>query len=466
MSNITLNLAPALKAHRDRDVETCLSEIAPILKYVPHHPVALHLKAWAISKKGQKDEALQILSGVVSENPKLVPARAEYGSILMDSNRHSEALVELKEAHRLQPERDAVTVKYCICLIKNHKSDKAKALLVELLKRSPDDVSARFSLAMALLQQGDWPEGFKQYQIRFFLKGIDRDLIANDKALWKGKSLKGKTILVQCEQGYGDQILFIRYVNWVKQSFNPEKLIVSAKPEMKALLETADGVDEVVTDKSAVEYDLQVPLLNLPLLHQTTPESIPFADEAYLWLSEAHYAKWQSILDQDRSMIGVCWRTNLISDEHSQSIDHEKRVKSLSCKDAEQLCCHLQSIFPESELISLQPGANEEEKAMLARCGIEDIWKHPVNDFADTAAIIEHMELIVSIDTGVAHLAGALGKPVWNLLPHYSDWRWSQDEEFSRWYPNMRLFRQREENNWMSLDTGNWLGESEQSPNQ
>ncbi|MDF1752076.1 MAG: tetratricopeptide repeat protein [Verrucomicrobiales bacterium] len=455
MSHITLDLAPALRAHREQDVDTCLAEISPILEYVPHHPVALHLKAWAMSKQGRKAEALEILSEVISKNPRLVPARAEYGEILMSHSRHAEALKELAEAHRLQPDRDAVIVKYCICLIKNHRSGEAERLLMDLLKRSPKDVSARFALAIAFLQQGKWAQGFSQYRIRFWFEGIDQDLIRDEATLWKGELLSGKTLLIQCEQGYGDQILFIRYANWVKQTFNPAKIVVSAKPEMASLLASAYGVDEVVTDLKEAAYDLHVPLLNLPLLHKTTPETIPFANDRYLGLSADRLKKWERVFAGDRDKIAICWRTNLISDEHSQSIDHEKRVKSLSCDEAEQLCYQLRSVFPKARLLSLQPGANPEEKEMMARCGIENVWNWAISDFADTAAIIEQMDLVVSIDTGIAHLAGALARPVWNLLPHYSDWRWSQDDEYSSWYPDMRLFRQSEENNWMSLDSDN-----------
>jgi predicted Zn-dependent protease len=133
------------RAHREQDVNSCLREISPILEYVPHHPVALHLKAWAMSKKGQQDEALKILSEIVSENPGMVPPRAEYGSILMDKSRHIEALAQLKEAHRLQPERDAVVLKYCICLIKNQKSVEAEPMLRALLQQSPNDRSQEFA---------------------------------------------------------------------------------------------------------------------------------------------------------------------------------------------------------------------------------------------------------------------------------------------------------------------------------
>lgn len=455
-----MDLAPALRAHKAQDVETTLEEVSSILNYFPHHPVALHLKAWAISKKGQKQEALEILSGIISKNPKLVPARAEYGSILMDTSRHAEALEELKKAHGLQPQRDEVVVKYCICLIKNHSSAEAERLLIKLLERSPKDISARFALSIAMLQQGKWTQGFSQYRIRFWLDEFEKGFLKDESKLWTGEKLGGKSLLIQCEQGYGDQILFIRYASWVKQNYSPKKITVVCRPEMKTLLNGVRGVDEVVTDISNLDFDFQVPLLNLPLIHQTTPETIPYPENAYLAVSDELIDKWSSRFDKDAELIAVCWRTNLISDERSQSIDYEKRGKSLTCESAELLCYRLKELFPEATLVSLQPGVSREEEAMLKRLGIENVWQYTISDFAATAAVIQQMDLVVSIDTAVAHLAGALGQPVWTLLPHYSDWRWSQDEEFSSWYTDMRLLRQSRENDWASLDCDNRISQS------
>lgn len=455
MSEITLNLSPALQAHRSQDVDTCLEEITPILKYVPHHPVALHLKAWAHSKKGESKEALEILSNVIENNPRLVPAKAEYGSILMANRRHAEALQYLKEAHELQPEREEVTVKYCVCLNRTHQFGEAERLLRDLLERSPNHFNARFLLAIALLNQGKWDEGFEHYQIRFWLRCMGKiDCLHDQSVEWAGgQDLEGKTLLIQCEQGYGDQIMFIRYAQWIKNCFFPEKVIVQADPELKELLEATDAIDEVVSHPSECRFDQHVPLLNLPMLHGTTPETIPYAPDAYLRVPDSKAELWKDLFEEDeKQRIGFCWRTNLINSEISGDIDREKEIKSLGWEEAEVFGEQVKAMFPAAEIISLQPGASMQEQQMMARVGITDIWKHPIKDFADTAAVIDRMDLVVSIDTAVAHLAGALGKPVWNLLPHAADWRWSQDGEFSNWYPNMRLFRQGEEDDWLSLD--------------
>jgi tetratricopeptide (TPR) repeat protein len=452
MSNLTLNLAPALKAHRERDVDLCLEEVAPILKAVPHHPVALQIKAWAISKLGRFQEALQILAEVIDRDPMQVPARVEFGSILMANHHHAEALQHLKEAHRLQPNQDEVIVNFCVCLIRMHRSAEAEPLLREFLERSPGDVMGRLALANSLLQQGKWIEGFSQYRIRFWLPCLDPDLFLDEATLWNGELLGGKTLLIQTEQSYSDQILFARYARWVKEAFGPEKIVISAKPEMKRLLEAVKGIDEVVTSPLEVDFDYQIPLLNLPKLHKTTPGSIPFARDAYIWPDDGCFEKWESLFDTDEDVIGVCWRTNLISHEESQVIDHEKASKSMDCDQAAILCQQLRLMFPEARIISLQPGATEDERTMLAKNDVEDIWRYPIADFADTAGAIEHMDLVVSTDTAVAHLAGALARPVWNLLPYYSDWKWAHDNDYSSWYPDMRLFRQESENNWDSLD--------------
>ena len=129
----------------------------------------------------------------------------------------------------------------------------------------------------------------------------------------------------------------------------------------------------------------------------------------------------------------------------------------MDCDQAALLCLQLRSMFPDAKIISLQTGTTVDEKTMLAQYGVEDIWRYPSADLAETACVIEHLDLVVSIDTAVAHLAGALGKPVWNLLPLSADWKWTGDDEYSSWYADMRLFRQEKENDWDSLDVGNWL---------
>lgn len=464
MSEHTLNLSPALQAHRERDVETCLKEVTPILKNTPHHPVALHLKAWAISKKGQNEKALEILSEVVENNPKLVPARAEYGNLLMANRRHAEALNELREAHQLQPERDELALKYYICLIKNQEFVEAERGLRQILEKTPHHFQARYALSTALLNQGKWKEGFDQYQIRFWLGDINENPIGGDWIEWKGEEIEGKTILIKTENRYADQILFIRYANWLKETYQPGKVIVEADPEMKTLFESVEGIDQVVCDAESVEFDRYVPLLNLPYYHGTEPESIPEASEGYLSIPEETAEKWKNRLSEESPKIAVCWRSNLIGgDEADTEEAGEKSVNSLNRKQAEHLCQQLRGMFQDAEILSLQPAVNKKDRAMLNRNKITNISNHPIEDFADTAAIVDQMDLVVSIDTAIAHIAGALGKPVWNLLPYTSDWRWSQDEEYSNWYPNMRLFRQSSEDDWMSLDCPDLLAELAQA---
>lgn len=462
MSETSLNLTSALKAHREQNADECLREVSPILKNVPHHPVALHLKAWAISTKGESDRAIKILSEVVENNPKLVPVRAEYGKLLMANRRHAEALKPLKEAYEMQPERDEVAIKYCTCLIKNHQYREAETMLREILDRSSHHFQARFILATALLQKGDWQEGFDHYQIRSWLHDCEDDTqrLPFDFIEWKGEDIQGKRILIQCEQSYSDQVMFIRYANWLKETHQPKSILVHANQEMRALLETVEAVDEVVTDLSNIQVDRYVSLLNLPFYHKTTPDTIPEATEPYLFVPEEKTEKWNQKLTDEQPKIALCWSTKAIGNE-PEAID--KEVKSLDRRHAEHLCQQLRSMFSDAEIISLQPAKNKKERSMFKRNNVIDISDQSINDYADTAAILDRMDLVVTIDTTVAHIAGALGKPVWNLLPFYADWRYTQDEEYSNWYPNMRLFRQENEDDMMSLDSPKLLAELTES---
>lgn len=451
MSDKTLNLTPALQAHRQQDADACLREVTPILNHAPHHAVALHLKAWAISRRGEDDKALEILSEVVEQNPAMMPAKAEYGALLMANRRHTEALEPLREAFEAQPQRDEVALKYCICLIKNRRFTDAETRLHDLLARSPHHFQARYALAIAQLHLGKWEQGFDHYQIRFWLDEMEQNRgrqANNDLVEWQGEQIEGKTIVIECEQTSADQILFLRYAKWLKDTYQPGKIIVHARPAMRSLLETVEGVDEVVTSLEGVDANRRVSLLNLPYYHKTTPESIFGNNEAYLSAPEDKVEKWQKLLSDEKPKIAICWRTNLLGEE----TDLEKEVKSLNRNQADHLCQQIRTMFQDAEILSLQPTSNKKERSILKRHQIIDVWNNTVHDFADTAAVINEVDLVVSIDTSIAHIAAAMAKPVWNLLPYNAHWRWSQDEEYSDWYANMRLFRQSEENDWKSLD--------------
>jgi hypothetical protein len=258
--------------------------------------------------------------------------------------------------------------------------------------------------------------------------------------MWDGKPLNGKTILIHTEQGFGDTIQFIRYLPMVQAQGG--RVIFECLRDLICLLKNGTGFDKIIEQKSSgklyEQFDVHVPLLSLPGLFGTTVGSIP-SDIPYIDADPGLIDQWRIRLDDDhKCKIGIVWAGNL-----NHKNDHSR---SCSLSDFATLAG-----IPELSIYSLQKGPASVEVNKWP--GGEKIIKldSEIHDFADTAAIIANLDLVISIDTVVAHLAGAMGKPVWTLLPFVPDWRWLLNRNDSPWYPSMRLFRQTRANDWAGV---------------
>ena len=304
----------------------------------------------------------------------------------------------------------------------------------QALSLNPDYAEAHFSLAIILLLQGKLTAGWKEYEWRWDLiqKFQKRDF---KQSLWDGTSLKGKSILVHTEQGFGDAIQFIRYVDLLCDL--DTTVIVECHTALKPLFSSVDKIDQlVIKGEKTPDFDVHVPLLSLPYIFGTTlkniPARIPYfypdpkADSTFL-LGHNHKFK-----------VGIVWAGNpKHADDHNRSID----LKQFECLLDIGKC----------EFFSLQVGERRED---IKQCGYHHIIKDLGKQFANfhhTALAILQLDLVISADTSVAHLAGALGKPIWTLLPFAPDWRWMLNRSDSPWYPSMTLFRQRKIGDWNSV---------------
>jgi hypothetical protein len=255
--------------------------------------------------------------------------------------------------------------------------------------------------------------------------------------MWDGSYLNGKSILVYTEQGIGDSIQFVRYLPMVKEQSGC--VIVECQQSLCRLLKNCVGIDEIIEmtshGKSPMKFDVQIPLLSLPGIFDATVDSIP-QNLSYIKPDPVLVSQWRSMFDCDNNLkVGIVWAGN---PKHKND-----RNRSCSLKDF----AHLTSIRGLT-FYSLQKGlasveANNHPKGMK----IINL-DNELNDFADTAAAIDNLDLVIAVDTAVAHLAGAIGKPVWTLLPFVPDWRWMLKRSDSPWYPSMRLFRQRQLYDW------------------
>jgi hypothetical protein len=244
--------------------------------------------------------------------------------------------------------------------------------------------------------------------------------------------------LLHAEQGLGDVIQFVRYIPYVAQLGT--KVIIECHKELKSLLKNVEGIQQVISQGEELpSFDVHCPIASLPLIFNTIQDNIP-TNIPYIYVESMSVNKWKNKLENDNSKlnIGLVWAGN---PKHKND-----RNRSIPLSGFLPLMK-----FTNITFYSLQKGtASEQSKNLPIRMKLVDLTKE-INDFADTAALIENLDLVITVDTAVAHLTGALGKPVWVLLPFAPDWRWMLNREDSPWYPTIRLFRQPSLGDWDSV---------------
>jgi tetratricopeptide (TPR) repeat protein len=353
----------------------------------------------ALDALDQVPAALQIVERAIALNPKLVPAHVNRGNILQRLGRHREAL----QAY-----------------------DRAIAL-------NPGDLDANWNRALCHLLVGDYEAGWAGHEWRWRLEARKAQAGRFAQPLWLGQeSLQGRTILLQSEQGYGDVIQFARYVRMVAERGG--RVVFEAFPPLAPLMAGLAGADQVVRRGDPLPpFDLHCPLLSLPLA-LGEPEPLAMTGP-YLRADLARFQAWAERLGAKRGP-----RVGLVG---SGSRTHRK--DALRSIPFETLAAKLPA-GPEYHL--LQKDVRDADRAALAVRPDVAVWDEALGDFADTAALCELMDIVISVDTSVAHLAGALGRPVWVLLPVEPDWRWGLERETTPWYPQMRLYRQTALKDW------------------
>ncbi|MBI5752136.1 MAG: tetratricopeptide repeat protein [Hydrogenophilales bacterium] len=320
--------------------------------------------------------------------------------------------------------------------------DRALECFDEALKFAPNMHEYRFNRAYLLLLLGRLGEGFAEYESRLnlprFRKVVPR---LYEKPLWDGiASLQGKRLLVHAEQGYGDMLQYARYLALVKPLC--AGLLFEGPPEMKRIISSISEIDSyVVASDALTDYDFHFPLMSLAKVFWEKSESIPNR-VPYLAASRELAEEWKKRLQTCPGLkVGLAWGSNNLYRDNQVAAD-DKFNKSIPV----DLLSGLMEIQGVS-YVSLQ---KHESSDILSKLGVVD-FSQQLTDFAETAALVENLDLVITIDTAVAHLSGALGKPTWVLLRHVPDWRWFLDREDSPWYPTARLFRQSAAGDWLSV---------------
>ncbi|MFN0074375.1 MAG: tetratricopeptide repeat protein, partial [Chloroflexota bacterium] len=380
------------------------------------------------------DAAKASFSRAVELNPSLAEAQCSLGCVLHLQGDLSEAIACYQRALELRPEYAEVLINLSLAYSDQDKFQESEALTRRALAMAPDLPEAHFNLASTLLLRGDFESGFAEYEWRLRCSGFSQMFPRFSQPMWDGHSVEGSRLLLVAEQGFGDTIQMIRYAPRIAD--RGIRVVVQCQPELKELLLNVAGIDEVFSREEALpDFDQQALMMSLPHHFGTTIETIPISIP-YVHIHSDRSAKVAHELSpHGKPRIGLVWSGNPDHPKNSQ--------RSLTLTDLAPL---LQ--VPEIEFFSLQKGpASRDATKAPHGTSIRDL-SPLLSDFADTAAVIANLDLVITVDTAVAHLAGALGQPVWLLLSYAADWRWLTNRQDSPWYPSMHLFRQGSPGDW------------------
>jgi Flp pilus assembly protein TadD len=379
------------------------------------------------------DEAVVCYEKALQITPSMGETHNNLGNSLMALGRFAEAADSFSSSSELLPASPVpltalATVLQALGKVTEAEADCRRALLLD-----PSFAAAHWNLALNLLLQGRYAEGWQEYEWRWRKSDFTSPCRHTDIPLWDGSPLLGRTILLHAEQGFGDAIQFARYAPLVAQRGGT--VVVECHPQLVQLIQTIDGIQTVVPFGAPLPpFNCQAPLLSLPRIFETTLQSIP-SRCPYMAVRDEYLKKWAALISTHSASlrVGLVWAGKSYPDPLR------------SCRLAELAPL---ALLHNVTFYSLQLGAGSEQAASPPSGMTLIDLTDQIHDFANTAALIDQLDLVIGIDTAVAHLAGALGKPVLLLLPFAPDWRWLLHRSDSPWYPTMRIFRQKQPGDW------------------
>ena len=411
----------------------------------PTHAASLSNRANSLHLLGHIDAALASNDQAVAADPLHLDALFNRGLILFELGRFEEALACCDRVLARRPDHAPALGNRGATLQVLGRIDEAIASFEHAQVLRPDDRMHRFNESLARLAAGDYAEGWQRYEARWGTPlHPARRTFAQPQ--WHGEDVPSdRTILLHAEQGYGDTLQFCRYVPLVARR---TRVVLEVSAPLRHLMASLPGDPSIITEGEPLpHFDLHCPLLSLPLAFGTTLATIP-AQIPYLQADRRLAARWRERLSSLPGIkIGLVWAGDsgrALPDARSRD---RRRSIPLSC--FAPLARHARlGAAPEISFVSLQKGSAAMQAADPPPGLVLHDWTAALNDFADTAALVEALDLVVSADTAVAHLAGALGKPVWVLNRYDACWRWLRDRTDSPWYPTARLFRQTRHGDW------------------
>lgn len=384
----------------------------------------------ALANNGQVEKAQERFHEALTFRPNWAEAYLNLANAYRQENRLDEAVETYEKAIEANPDDFRIYGSFALARLNQNLPDAAIANYKKALAIAPDDPELRKGLGIAQLLGGNLTEGWKSYEARLQC-GQPRQF---DIPRWNGENLEGGTLLVHAEQGFGDTLQFCRYLAPLARKANAEKVVFECQQPLVRLLQNIEGPDIVIPRGTPIPIaDRHVPLMSLPGIFSTTLDTIPTPTSYLSSLAAGPKPK----LPAGKPIVGIIWRGNPLR------------------QDDKMRSCPLSAFEPivgisKAHFVSLQIDASPEDRKQLEVLNIHDVSKD-ISDFADTAAIVSQLDLVISVDTATAHLCGGLGKPVWVLLEYAADWRYLIGWDESPWYSSMRLFRQQNRGDWTAL---------------
>jgi len=377
------------------------------------------------------DEAT--LRQALAAAPDSLDALMDLANHLVDLKRLGEARTYYERVFALFPDYPGIWHKHGVLLMWEQREAEAERHLRRALELNPSFSRARFSMSYLLLRQGRFEEGWLAMESRPLSVALSASVT---EPRWQGESLAGRSLLIGQEGGFGDMLQLCRYVPILK-SRGAARVGLLCQPALERLLDTVPGLDLALAKGTPLpdrDWDLWTLPFSLPHHLGTRLDTIP-ASIPYLRAAPGLVEAWRPRLDGKTLRVGLAWKGDpRFENDRDRSLPHLRTFAPLAALDG-------------IRFVSLQKGVGEDEDPPP---GLDLLKAGPwVKDFADTAALMETLDLVIAVDSAAAHLAGALGRPCWILVPHYkADWRWLTDREDSPWYPTARLFRQGPGETW------------------
>ncbi len=419
------NLVRALLAAECHDQVVIQANTA--LSGAPNDAELHFARGTALNALGRSAEACAAFARALSLQPNHAPSWLNMGNASADLDDLQSAETLYRTALRLDATMPEAHASLGYVLTMQGRLPEAIAACKTAIQLWPDCSQAHWNLAVATLLGGDLHTGWQEFEWRKRHPSFRADFLDLPGQPWDGTDARGRTILVRAEQGFGDVVQFARFLALIRDLGGTP--ILMCPPSLVPLIQSMPGIQVVPSSAPLPRYDAWVDLLSVPGLFATTLDSIP-APDRYLFADPVRTQNWRERLPAGRK-VGLAFAGN---PKHSGD---RRRSVPLSLID-------MLPNVPGQSFVNLQHGPSAQGLPF------PDLT-HWMADYADTAALVENLDLVVTVDTSVAHLAGALGKPVWILLPHAPDWRWFLNRTDSPWYRSARLFRQPSSGDWESV---------------